>query len=128
MVIGIVKHKLVITYLICKLLVSNNLSIWRMGRDSNPRYLAVHTLSRRAQSTALAPIRNEPAILKPQRPGFNLFLGRFKHLRQCIQFGLELALTFLDHFESQLISMQLDGRVMNVPFDFVHLGLDLPEH
>ena len=27
-----------------------------MGRDSNPRYLAVHTLSRRAQSTALAPI------------------------------------------------------------------------
>src|SRR5258708_5605723 len=28
-----------------------------MGRDSNPRYLAVHTLSRRAQSTALAPIR-----------------------------------------------------------------------
>ena len=31
----------------------NNL---RMGRDSNPRYLSVHTLSRRAQSTALAPI------------------------------------------------------------------------
>ena len=27
-----------------------------MGRDSNPRYLAVHTLSRRAQSTTLAPI------------------------------------------------------------------------
>jgi hypothetical protein len=27
-----------------------------MGRDSNPRYLSVHTLSRRAQSTALAPI------------------------------------------------------------------------
>jgi hypothetical protein len=36
---------------------------WRMGRDSNPRYLAVHTLSRRAQSTALAPIRNEPTSL-----------------------------------------------------------------
>jgi hypothetical protein len=36
---------------------------WRMGRDSNPRYLAVHTLSRRAQSTALAPIRNEPRSL-----------------------------------------------------------------
>jgi hypothetical protein len=34
-----------------------------MGRDSNPRYLAVHTLSRRAQSTALAPIRNEPTSL-----------------------------------------------------------------
>src|SRR5260370_25828497 len=33
------------------------LKLWRMGRDSNPRYLAVHTLSRRAQSTALAPIR-----------------------------------------------------------------------
>jgi hypothetical protein len=27
-----------------------------MGRDSNPRYLAVHTLSRRAQSTTLSPI------------------------------------------------------------------------
>jgi hypothetical protein len=37
--------------------------LWRMGRDSNPRYLAVHTLSRRAQSTALAPIRNEPTSL-----------------------------------------------------------------
>jgi hypothetical protein len=37
--------------------------MWRMGRDSNPRYLAVHTLSRRAQSTALAPIRNEPTSL-----------------------------------------------------------------
>jgi hypothetical protein len=31
----------------------------RMGRDSNPRYLSVHTLSRRAQSTALAPILQE---------------------------------------------------------------------
>ena len=31
-----------------------------MGRDSNPRYLAVHTLSRRAQSTALAPILGAP--------------------------------------------------------------------
>src|SRR5215831_15629056 len=29
---------------------------WRMGRDSNPRYLMVHTRSRRAQSTTLAPI------------------------------------------------------------------------
>jgi hypothetical protein len=28
----------------------------RMGGDSNPWYLAVHTLSRRAQSTALSPI------------------------------------------------------------------------
>ena len=27
-----------------------------MGRDSNPRYLAVYTLSRRAQSTTLPPI------------------------------------------------------------------------
>jgi hypothetical protein len=42
-----------------KLLTSSK----RMGRDSNPRYLAVHTLSRRAQSTALAPIRNEPTSL-----------------------------------------------------------------
>jgi hypothetical protein len=30
---------------------------WRMGGDSNPRYLSVHTLSRRAQSTALSPIQ-----------------------------------------------------------------------
>src|SRR6185312_3378197 len=30
--------------------------IWRMGGDSNPRCLAAHTLSRRAQSTALSPI------------------------------------------------------------------------
>ena len=37
--------------------------MWRMGRDSNPRYLSVHTLSRRARSTALAPIRNEPTSL-----------------------------------------------------------------
>ena len=28
----------------------------RMGGDSNPRYLSVHTLSRRAQSTTLPPI------------------------------------------------------------------------
>jgi hypothetical protein len=42
-----------------------------MGRDSNPRYLAVHTLSRRAQSTALAPIQFEPETLERQGPGFN---------------------------------------------------------
>jgi hypothetical protein len=29
---------------------------WRMGGDSNPRYLAVNTLSRRAHSTTLPPI------------------------------------------------------------------------
>jgi hypothetical protein len=40
-----------------KMLHIKHLSDWRMGRDSNPRYLTVHTLSRRAQSTALAPIR-----------------------------------------------------------------------
>ena len=28
----------------------------RMGRDSNPRYLSVNTLSRRARSTTLPPI------------------------------------------------------------------------
>ena len=32
---------------------------WRMGGDSNPRYrIRVHTLSRRAQSTALSPIHS----------------------------------------------------------------------
>src|SRR6476659_7464332 len=30
----------------------------RMGGDSNPRCLSAHTLSRRAQSTALSPIQN----------------------------------------------------------------------
>ena len=50
-----------------------------MGRDSNPRYLAVHTLSRRAQSTALAPIRNEPTSLVSIGSGCNPFVtpGRF---------------------------------------------------
>src|SRR5947207_221922 len=31
--------------------------VWRMGGDSNPRCLSAHTLSRRAQSTTLSPIR-----------------------------------------------------------------------
>ena len=30
---------------------------WRRGRDSNPRYLAVHTLSKRARSATLTPLR-----------------------------------------------------------------------
>ena len=33
----------------------------RMGGDSNPWCLAAHTLSRRAQSTALSPIPSNPA-------------------------------------------------------------------
>jgi hypothetical protein len=45
-----------------------------MGRDSNPRYLAVHTLSRRAQSTTLAPIRSEPTILVSIDGGCNPFV------------------------------------------------------
>ncbi len=31
---------------------------WRVGRDSNPGYLTVHSLSRRARSTTLAPTHN----------------------------------------------------------------------
>ena len=34
-----------------------------MGRDSNPRCLSAHTLSRRAQSTTLSPI---PKIAPPE--------------------------------------------------------------
>src|SRR4029077_13717230 len=34
----------------------------RMGGDSNPRCLSAHTLSRRAQSTALSPIQNNPPL------------------------------------------------------------------
>ncbi len=30
---------------------------WRRGRDSNPRYLAVHTLSRRAPSATRTPLQ-----------------------------------------------------------------------
>ena len=47
-----------------------------MGRDSNPRYLAVHTLSRRARSTALAPIRNEPTSLESIEPCCKSFVPR----------------------------------------------------
>jgi hypothetical protein len=46
-----------------------------MGRDSNPRYLAVHTLSRRAQSTALAPIQDKPETFRRVLRSFNLFSG-----------------------------------------------------
>ena len=31
--------------------------IWRRGRDSNPRYLAVHTISSRAPSASRSPLR-----------------------------------------------------------------------
>src|ERR1700683_3597450 len=49
------------------------LKVWRMGRDSNPRYLAVHTLSRRAQSTALAPIQDKVQTFLRPESSFNLF-------------------------------------------------------
>src|ERR1700761_7980454 len=51
------------------------LKVWRMGRDSNPRYLAVHTLSRRAQSTALAPIQDKLVTFRRVWRSFNLFSG-----------------------------------------------------
>src|SRR6266403_2542693 len=47
---------------------------WRMGRDSNPRCLSAHTLSRRAQSTTLSPIQNNlpfPLNLNLSAPGDN---------------------------------------------------------
>src|SRR5438046_7349209 len=40
-----------------KLICLHVTSAWRMGGDSNPGCLSAHTLSRRAQSTALSPIR-----------------------------------------------------------------------
>ena len=100
----------------------NHLSNWRMGRDSNPRYLAVHTLSRRAQSTTLAPIRNEPEILMPPSLRFNLL---FKCLVEGIKLCFELSLALLNNLQPQLIPVKLDCRVMNMPFDFVHLSLSL---
>src|SRR5262249_2116219 len=45
---------------------------WRMGGDSNPRCLSAHTLSRRAQSTTLSPIRDNLP------PPLNLTLGLVK--------------------------------------------------
>ena len=40
----------------------------RMGGDSNPRYLAVNTLSRRAQSTTLPPIHQPRASGARKKP------------------------------------------------------------
>ena len=37
---------------------------WRMGRDSNPRCIAAHTLSKRAHSTTLPPIRKRSPEIK----------------------------------------------------------------
>ena len=45
--------------------------IWRMGGDSNPRYLSVHTLSRRAQSTTLPPILFEEQAFVNEAEGFD---------------------------------------------------------
>jgi hypothetical protein len=42
-----------------------------------------------------------------------------ERLKERIKFGLELALPLLDDFQLQLVTMQLDGRVMNVALDLV---------
>ena len=117
-----------------------------MGRDSNPRYLAVHTLSRRAQSTALAPIQDELETFLRLGSSFNLFStsaldaasstghsarnkrsGLIERLNERIKFGLELALALLDDFQLQLVPMQLDRRVVNVALDFGQLRLALAQ-
>jgi hypothetical protein len=121
-----------------------------MGRDSNPRYLSVHTLSRRAQSTALAPIQDEPETFRRLPSSFKMFSkgscqpekwsrgsryfgGRtpvlllIKRLNERLKFGLELALALLDDFQLQLVPMQLDSRVVNVPLDFGQLRLALAQ-
>jgi hypothetical protein len=115
-----------------------------MGRDSNPRYLAVHTLSRRAQSTALAPIQDELETFLRLGSSFNLFStsaldaasstghsarnkrsGLIERLNERIKFGLELALALLDDLHLQLVAMQLDCRMVNMAFNFSELGLAL---
>jgi hypothetical protein len=124
-----------------------------MGRDSNPRYLSVHTLSRRAQSTALAPIQDEPEIFRRLPSSFKGFskgscpsskidrspgskqagerlrraLLLIERLNERLKFGLELALALLDDFQLQLVPMQLDRRVVNVALDFGHLRLALAQ-
>jgi hypothetical protein len=40
---------------------------WRRGGDSNPRYLAVYALSKRAHSTTLPPLRSAKGV-QPNRP------------------------------------------------------------
>jgi hypothetical protein len=47
--------------LLCEAAFRRSLLGKRMGGDSNPWCLAAHTLSRRAQSTALSPILSNPA-------------------------------------------------------------------
>jgi hypothetical protein len=125
-----------------KMLRSNSLFEWRMGRDSNPRYLAVHTLSRRAQSTALAPIRGglgtfllpngsfnwfSPSVCDPdnRNPCKRVRLCLFERLNERLKFCLELALPLLNDFQLQLVAMQLDRRVMNVALNFGQLRLAL---
>ena len=122
-----------------------------MGRDSNPRYLSVHTLSRRAQSTALAPIQDEPETFRRLPSSFKMFskggcqpekwsrcskqagerlplvLLLIKRLNERLKFGLELALALLDDFQLQLVPMQLDSRVVNVALDFGQLRLALAQ-
>jgi hypothetical protein len=116
-----------------------------MGRDSNPRYLSVHTLSRRAQSTALAPIQDEPETFRRLPSSFKGFskgscpgskqsgerlrraLLLIERLNERLKFGLELALALLDNFQLQLVPMQLDRRVVNVALDFGHLRLALAQ-
>src|SRR5207248_909892 len=46
----------------------------RMGRDSNPRYLSVNTLSRRARSTTLPPIQGLRSARRVS-PGANCLFG-----------------------------------------------------
>jgi hypothetical protein len=89
-----------------------------MGRDSNPRYLSVHTLSRRAQSTALAPILQKVGLWIRMEEGANeiaerrtpianlrsLFLSGLIYRRRklaaySIHFGFELVLAFFQHLE-----------------------------
>ena len=53
------------------------LCLWRRGRDSNPRYpFGVHTLSRRAPSTARSPLLCRGRILLHSTfPGFMIPSG-----------------------------------------------------
>src|SRR5205809_1814169 len=48
--------------MLCNFLIWPGSPVARMGGDSNPWCLAAHTLSRRAQSTALSPILLTPAL------------------------------------------------------------------
>ena len=95
-----------------------------MGRDSNPRYLSVHTLSRRAQSTALAPIRVKPTILRLIGTACKCFQKRGRQLRisfQGVQFRPHFFQLGFGHLDLQMVAVDLNLGVVEKAAVFAQL-------